>query len=88
MADKDIQWIQVALATVYKAGFLASQPLFRWLPQLRGLRSMRGACCTCGAGWTSNALAWDEYIYSALWSMSLDGFGGDEVLGVNGREGQ
>ena len=23
---------------------------------------MRKACCTCGAGWTSNAFAWDEYI--------------------------
>ena len=23
---------------------------------------MRNACCTCGAGWTSNAFAWDEYI--------------------------
>ena len=29
---------------------------------------MRKACCTCGAGWTSNAFAWDEYINPVLWS--------------------
>ena len=34
---------------------------------------MRNACCTCGAGWTSNAFAWDEYINSCSGRWLTDG---------------
>lgn len=27
---------------------------------------MRNFCCTCGAGWTTKAFAWDEYINPGL----------------------
>lgn len=82
-AVRDIQYTHAAFATVYYVFVIdvcaifsqqcwcvwaPSQPLLRSWPLLRGLRNMRNACCTYGAGWTDKAVAWDEYINPALCS--------------------
>ena len=61
-----------------------SQPLFLSLLP-RGFRNMRKACCTCGAVWTANVFAKDEYIYPALPSDLRDGFGGCPLRGEKVR---
>ena len=51
----------------------ASQPLLCSSSLLRGLRKIRKLDCTFGADRTPGVFAWDEYIYSALSSVVLDG---------------